>query len=124
MDRFFVVVGSISALIGVAAGAFGAHALKTRVAPDLLAVFDTASRYQLIHALALLVVGWACVRWPAKAVHWAGIAFLIGTVFFSGGLYAFALSGVRAFAVLAPLGGVALLCGWALLAWGVWRAAN
>ncbi len=63
-DRLFVVLGALSAFIGVAAGAFGAHALKARLAPDLLAIFETGSRYQLMHALALLAVAWACDRWP------------------------------------------------------------
>lgn len=121
-DRLFVVLGAVSAFIGVGAGAFGAHALKARLAPDLLAVFDTASRYQLIHALALLAVGWACHRWPASRVHWAGWCFVAGTVLFSGSLYALALTGVRALGAITPFGGVAFLAGWALLGWAVWRA--
>ena len=124
MDRLFFVLGSLSGFIGVAAGAFGAHALKSRLAPELLASFETASRYQLIHALALLAVGWACARWPTRMVRWAGGAFVIGTLFFSGSLYVFALSGERAFSMLAPVGGLAFLCGWALLAWGAWRTGR
>jgi uncharacterized membrane protein YgdD (TMEM256/DUF423 family) len=121
-DRLFVVLGAASAFIGVAAGAFGAHALKARLAPDLLAVFDTGSRYQLIHALALLAVGWACQRWPESPVRWAGWSFVAGTVLFSGSLYALALTGVRALGAVTPFGGVAFLAGWVLLAWAAWRA--
>ncbi len=122
MVRIFFLLASLSGFIGVAAGAFGAHALKSRLAPDLLAVFDTASRYQVTHALGLLAVAWAYQQWAGSAIRWAGICFVIGTVFFSGSLYALALSGVRGFGMIAPLGGVALLLGWALLAAGAWRA--
>jgi len=122
LDRLFVLLGALSAFIGVAAGAFGAHALKARLAPDLLAVFDTGARYQLVHALALLAVAWACERWPGTPMRWAGWCFVIGTVLFSGSLYALALTGARALGAVTPFGGAAFLLGWALLAWGAWRA--
>lgn len=124
LDRLFVLLGALSAFIGVAAGAFGAHALRSRLAPDLLAVFDTAARYQLIHALALLAVAWACARWPAAPVRWAGWCFVAGTLLFSGSLYALALTGVRALGAVTPLGGVAFLLGWLVLAWSAWRGAR
>lgn len=121
VDRLFVILGALSAFVGVGAGAFGAHALKARLAPDLLAVFDTGARYQLVHALALLAVAWACQRWPESRVPWAGWCFVAGTVLFSGSLYALALTGVRSLGAITPLGGVAFLAGWALLAWSAWR---
>ena len=124
LDRLFVVLGALSAFVGVAAGAFGAHALKARLAPDLLAVFDTGARYQLIHAVGLLAVAWACTRWPQSPVRWAGWSFVLGTVLFSGSLYALALTGVRALGAVTPFGGVAFLAGWALLAWSAWRAGR
>jgi uncharacterized membrane protein YgdD (TMEM256/DUF423 family) len=124
LDRLFVILGALSAFIGVAAGAFGAHALKARLEPDLLAVFDTGARYQLIHALALLAVAWACQRWPASPVRWAGWCFVAGTVLFSGSLYVLALTGVRGLGVVTPFGGAAFLLGWALLAWSAWRGAR
>lgn len=123
-DRLFFVLGALSAFIGVAAGAFGAHALKARLAPDLLAIFDTGSRYQLIHALALLAVAWACHRWPGTPVRWAGWCFVAGTLLFSGSLYALALSGQRGLGAVTPFGGVAFLLGWALLAWSAWRGGR
>ena len=123
-DRLFVLLGALSGGIGVAAGAFGAHALKARLAPDLLAVFDTAARYQLTHALALLAVAWACARWPSAALRWAGACFLVGTALFSGSLYLLALTGARGFGAVAPFGGAAFLLGWVLLAWGAWRGAR
>jgi uncharacterized membrane protein YgdD (TMEM256/DUF423 family) len=123
-ERLFVILGSASAFIGVGAGAFAAHALKARLAPDLLAIFDTGARYQIIHALGLLAVAWACDRWRGAAARWAGWCFIAGTVLFSGSLYALALSGMRGFGAITPLGGVAFLLGWALLAWSAWRAGR
>ena len=124
MDRILVVVGSLVALLGVAAGAFGAHGLKSRLTPELLAVFETGVRYQLVHALALLAVAWVCSRWPGRAASAAGLLFLIGIVVFSGSLYLLALTGVRSFGAVTPLGGVAFLAGWACLAWAGWRAGR
>jgi uncharacterized membrane protein YgdD (TMEM256/DUF423 family) len=116
MDRLFVMLGAASAFLSVAAGAFGAHALRSRLAPELLAVFETAARYQMYHALALLAVGWVAARWPGPLAQWAGWLFLAGTVLFSGSLYALALSGVRWLGAITPLGGAAFLAGWICLA--------
>ncbi len=80
MDRVFFIVGTVLAALGVAAGAFGAHALRGRLAPDLLTAFETGVRYHLIHALALLSVAWAATRWPGQAVNAAGWLFLVGTL--------------------------------------------
>lgn len=121
VDRTFVAIGAISAFLSVAAGAFGAHALRGRLTPESLAVFETAARYQMYHALGLLAVGWVVTRWPAGPARWAGLLFLVGTVLFSGSLYVLALSGIRWFGVITPLGGVALLVGWLLLGFTVTR---
>jgi uncharacterized membrane protein YgdD (TMEM256/DUF423 family) len=122
MQRLAFGMGAISAFIGVAAGAFGAHGLKLRVSPDQLAVFETAVRYQLVHALALLAVTWAAARFPGRATTLAALFFILGTVLFSGSLYAMVLTGVRGLGVITPVGGVALLAGWACLAWAALRA--
>ena len=121
MDRAFGMLGAASALVAVAAGAFGAHALRARLAPDLAAVFETAVRYQMYHALALLFTAWAAARWPLAPVRAAGWLFVAGTVVFSGSLYLLALTGVRGFGAVTPLGGLAFLAGWLSLAVGVWR---
>ncbi len=121
MDRLFFVLGAVSGALSVAAGAFGAHALKARLAPELLAIFDTAARYQALHALALLAAAWACTRWPGRAARVAGWCFVLGTVLFSGSLYALALSGVRALGAITPAGGVLLIAGWLALALAAWR---
>lgn len=122
MDRLFFSLGAVSAGLGVALGAFGAHALKARLAPDLLAVWETGVRYQIYHALGLLAVAWAASRWPGTAVNASGWAMVAGTVLFSGSLYLLALSGVRWLGAVTPLGGVAWIVGWGLLAWSAWRA--
>jgi uncharacterized membrane protein YgdD (TMEM256/DUF423 family) len=122
MDRPFFALGAISAAIAVAAGAFGAHALKARLPPDLLAVFETGVRYHLFHALGLLAVAWAAARFPGPAVAWAGWLLVAGTVLFSGSLYALALTGLRGLGAVTPLGGVAFIAGWALLAWAALRS--
>jgi uncharacterized membrane protein YgdD (TMEM256/DUF423 family) len=118
MERTFLALGALSAGISVAAGAFGAHALKARLSPDLLAIFETGARYQMYHALGLVAAAWAASRGPAAhgAAAWAGWLFVLGTVLFSGSLYALALSGVRALGAVTPLGGVAFLAGWIALA--------
>ena len=115
MDRLFATLGSLSALIAVAAGAFGAHALRARVAPDPLAVFETAARYQMYHALGLLGVAWIASRVPGNLALWAGWLFIAGTILFSGSLYALALSGVRGLGAITPLGGLAFMAGWLCL---------
>jgi uncharacterized membrane protein YgdD (TMEM256/DUF423 family) len=115
-DRAFFVLGSVSALLSVAAGAFGAHALRSRLAPEMLALFETAARYQMYHALALLAVAWAVGRWPGPLMVWSGWLFIAGTLLFSGSLYALALTGLRWLGAITPLGGVCFLVGWLCLA--------
>lgn len=115
-ERTFFRIGALSALIAVAAGAFGAHALRGRLAPDLLQVFETAARYQVYHALALLAVAWAASRTDGAGTRWAGWLFVAGTVLFSGSLYLLALTGTRWLGAVTPVGGAAWIGGWAILA--------
>jgi uncharacterized membrane protein YgdD (TMEM256/DUF423 family) len=123
MERRFLMLGAFSGFIGVAAGAFGAHALRMRLSADLLAVFETGARYQMYHALALLATAWATTRLPGALTAAAGWCFVAGTVLFSGSLYALALTGVRALGAVTPLGGVAFLAGWLCLALAATRRA-
>ncbi len=120
MERTFAGLGSISALIAVVAGAFGAHSLRQRIEPDLLAVFETAARYQMYHALALLAAAWASTAWGGAAIRLAGWLFVLGTFLFSGSLYALALTGSRWFGAVTPLGGLAFIAGWCAFAWSAW----
>ena len=122
MDRVFFALGALSAFIGVATGAFGAHALKARLTPDMLAVFEVGVRYQMYHALALLACAWAMTKWPGPLVIAAGWLFVAGTVVFSGSLYVLSLSGVRWLGAVTPIGGLALLAGWLCLATAALRA--
>lgn len=122
--RVFLTIGAVLAGISVAAGAFGAHALKAILTPEMLAVFETGARYQMYHALALIAVGLSLERRPRPAFAGAGWAFLVGIALFSGSLSALALSGLRVFGALTPLGGLAFLIGWGLLAWGWWQQAE
>jgi uncharacterized membrane protein YgdD (TMEM256/DUF423 family) len=121
MERLFFAIGALSAFVGVAAGAFGAHGLKSRLDADMLAVFETGVRYQMYHSFALLAVAWAATRWPGTAVTAAGWCFVAGIVIFSGSLYVLSLAGLRWMGAITPLGGVAFLVGWLLLAWGIRR---
>ena len=122
MDRVFFALGALSAFLGVAAGAFGAHALKSRLAPDMLAVFEVAVRYQMYHAFAMIACAWAATKWPGMLVNAGGWLFVAGTIVFSGSLYALSLSGVRWLGAITPLGGLAFLAGWICLAAAALRA--
>jgi uncharacterized membrane protein YgdD (TMEM256/DUF423 family) len=116
-DRVFSLLGAISGFLAVAAGAFGAHALRARLGADLLATFETGVRYQMYHALALMAAAWLTTRTTAPQAVWAGWLFLGGTVVFSGSLYVLVLSGHRWLGAITPLGGLAFLGGWICLAW-------
>ena len=120
MDRVFFATGCVSAVVAVALGAFGAHGLRARLGPDLLATFEIGVRYQMYHALALLAVGLALSRWPSSAGVLAGWLFVAGTLVFSGSLYVLALSNLRWLGAITPIGGAAFIVGWIVLAWSVW----
>jgi len=115
--RGFFTLGAVSAFFAVAAGAFAAHGLKGRLSPELLSVFETAARYQMYHALALLATAWAATRWPGRRTAAAGWLFVAGTVVFSGSLYALALTGIRTLGAITPVGGLSFLAGWICLGW-------
>ncbi|MBA4158714.1 MAG: DUF423 domain-containing protein [Gemmatimonadetes bacterium] len=122
MARTFWALGAVFGFLGVAAGAFGAHALRARVEPGLLAVFETAVRYQMYHALGLFAVALLLGRAPSRAARAAGWLFTGGILVFSGSLYLLVLSGVRWLGAITPIGGVAFLAGWLLLGRAGWRA--
>ena len=121
MDRFFFIVGAIMAFLAVALGAFGAHALKNRLTPDMLDIFEVGVRYHMYHALGLLAVAWATSRWPESNLTAAGWAFIVGIIIFSGSLYILSMTGMRWFGAITPLGGLAFLIGWAILVWSLGR---
>ena len=125
MDHLFIRLGAVAGFVGVALGAFGAHALRARLSADHLAVFETGVRYQLVHALALVLVGvlinlappvGGAGRRPARLTNAAGWCFTVGIVLFSGSLYILSITGTSALGVVTPLGGLFFLTGWACLA--------
>jgi uncharacterized membrane protein YgdD (TMEM256/DUF423 family) len=121
--RLFVFVGALLAALAVLCGAFGAHALKSRLTADMLTVWHTAVEYHFYHALGLLLVGLVAARLPGSAmVRWAGGLMVGGVVLFSGSLYALVLMDDRALGAVTPAGGVLLIAAWGLLAAGVVRA--
>lgn len=115
MNRNYLALGAISAGLGVALGAFAAHALKMHLLPPALATFEVAVRYQMYHALALLVVGLLAERRESRLLDMSGALFIAGTVLFSGSLYMLSLSGVKWLGAITPFGGVAFLAGWGCL---------
>ena len=115
MNRF-LALGSLFAFLAVAAGAFGAHALRSRLSAESLGIFETAARYQMYHALALLAVAWVTEKSPGRFEVWAGWLFAVGIMIFSGSLYLLAITGMRWLGAITPIGGVAFLAGWACLA--------
>jgi uncharacterized membrane protein YgdD (TMEM256/DUF423 family) len=116
MDRTFLLIGALGGFIAVALGAFGAHALRGRLTPDMLAVFETGVRYQMYHVLALLLVAAIVPRFGGWLVLSAGWLFVAGIVLFSGSLYLLAFTGVTMLGAVTPVGGLAFLLGWAALA--------
>lgn len=120
MARLFLTLAAVSGFLAVAFGAFGAHGLRERLTPDMLAIFEVGVRYQMYHALALLGVALALERWPSGPLAIAGWSFVIGTLIFSGSLYVLTLTGIRWLGAITPIGGVAFLVGWGALAWAAW----
>lgn len=121
MERHFLGIGALSACIAVAAGAFGAHGLRDLVSAERLAVWETAARYQMYHALGLLIVAYLAAQKTAGPARLGGWLFVAGTILFSGSLYALTLTGITILGAITPLGGLAFIVGWLVLAWGVWR---
>ena len=116
MDKLFFALGALVGALGVAAGAFGAHALEARLAPDRLELFELAARYQMIHALALIAAAWAAQRWPSGMTNAAGWRLLGGVLIFCGTIYALAFGAPRILGAVTPIGGLSLIVGWLLLA--------
>lgn len=116
-DRKLVFAGAINMFIAVGAGAFGSHGLKKMLTPDMLAIWQTAVTYQMVHALGLLLIGLLLRNGFAPMLKLAGWLMLAGIVLFSGSLYVLAFTGVRVLGAITPIGGLGFLAGWALLAW-------
>lgn len=123
--RQILIAGAISGFLGVALGAFGAHALKPMLAQSgRLETFELAVRYQFYHALALLLVGFWQRTHTASTLSWAGLLLTTGMIFFSGSLYGLCLTGITSLAFLTPFGGVLLLAGWAMVIAAAWKTGK
>ena len=116
MAQWWLVIGSVAGFLGVAGGAFGAHALKARLSEQMLANFETGTRYLLVHAVALLVVGVLAGREEGRDLRVVGWAFSFGMLVFTGTLWTMALTGYRWLGAITPVGGTALIIGWLALA--------
>ena len=120
--RIVLTLAAALLFVAVGTGAFGAHALRARLAPDALAIWQTAVQYHFWHGLGLLGTGILLLQRPESgALVWAAVLFVAGIVLFSGSLYALALTDAKALAIVTPFGGVAFLCAWAALGWAAWR---
>jgi uncharacterized membrane protein YgdD (TMEM256/DUF423 family) len=121
--KLFIALGALAALLAVLLGAFGAHALRARLGPDMLAIWRTGVEYHFYHALGLLAVGLLAMHLPESSpLRWSGWLMFAGILVFSGSLYILALSGVRWWGAVTPIGGTAFIAAWALFAAAVLRA--
>jgi uncharacterized membrane protein YgdD (TMEM256/DUF423 family) len=115
LDKTFFALGALLGGLGVAAGAFGAHALRDHLAPERLAQYELAVRYQLYHAFALMAAAWAARQWPDSTATTAGWLFVVGVLIFCGTVYALAFGSPRWFGAITPIGGISLIAGWLFL---------
>lgn len=120
-DRYLVMAAALCLLVGVGAGAFGAHGLKRILSPDMMQIWHTAVLYQLIHGLGMLGIAALAARFGSPLLEWAGALMLAGIVLFSGSLYVLALSGTKWLGAVTPLGGTAFIIAWALVALAAYR---
>ena len=124
MPKLFIILAALNGFIAVSLGAFAAHGLSSRLTEQLLSTFQTGVQYQMYHTLALFGVGILCLHYPASTpLRGAGLLFLAGIMVFSGSLYILALSGIRWLGAITPIGGIAFLAGWGMLAWFAWSEA-
>jgi uncharacterized membrane protein YgdD (TMEM256/DUF423 family) len=125
MIKALLIGAGLSGFIGVALGAFGAHALKAVLSSEMLVVYRTGVDYQFVHTLALIAVVVLALKFPAiGAWQWSGVFFLIGIIVFSGSLYALALSGVKILGAVTPIGGLCFLIGWSLFTWSAYQSLD
>ena len=121
--KTFGILGSINAALAIILGAFGAHALRDHLSPELFATYQTGVQYHLYHGLGLLLVA-ALVSYAPQSIafKWSGLVMQVGIFLFSGSLYALSLSGIRWIGAITPFGGLAFITAWVLLALAIWRA--
>ena len=124
-SKWFFILGGVNMILAVALGAFGAHALKVGLPPDLMAAYHTGNQYHFYHALGLFAVASAAGFLPgSRFIRWSGAFILAGLILFSGSLYVLSLTGQRWLGIITPFGGTAFLVGWLPLALGVWKGSK
>lgn len=123
-DRQLVITASLVLLVGVGAGAFGAHGLRRIISPDLLSVWQTAVLYQLIHGLGILAIAVLGAKFGSSLLSNAGLVMFAGIVIFSGSLYVLALTGTKWLGAITPIGGLAFIVAWAMVALAAYRTAQ
>ncbi|WKV12383.1 DUF423 domain-containing protein [Marivirga harenae] len=122
--KLIIILGSISGAIAVILGAFGAHALKDNLsAAGRLETYETAVKYQMYHSLALILLGILMLHFQHRLLSYASYSFLLGTIIFSGSLFALCATGISKLGAITPIGGVFLIAGWVLLAIGIYKTA-
>lgn len=121
-DRQLTILAALNMMVAVGAGAFGAHGLKRMLSPELLAIWQTGVMYHLIHALGIFIIALLGARYGSSLLSWAGLVMFVGILLFSGSLYILSLTGTRWLGAVTPLGGVAFLAAWAMVALAAWRA--
>ncbi|MEC0107305.1 DUF423 domain-containing protein [Paenibacillus taichungensis] len=122
MQRKWMMLGAVMTMLSVAIGAFGAHMLKEKIGADAIAVYETGVQYHMIHAIGLLIIGLTAGQLgPSTKLKWAARLLFIGIIIFSGSLYVLSISGIKILGAITPIGGVAFIVGWLLLAIDVWQ---
>ncbi|MGV2885115.1 MULTISPECIES: DUF423 domain-containing protein [Paenibacillus] len=122
MQRKWMMLGAVLTMLAVAIGAFGAHMLKEKIGADAIAVYETGVQYHMIHAIALLIIGLTAGQLGSSTkLKWAARLLFIGIIIFSGSLYVLSISGIKVLGAITPIGGVAFIVGWLLLAIDVWQ---
>jgi len=120
-NRNILISGAIFMALAVLLGAFGAHALKKVLSPEMLAIYKTGVEYQFYHALGLLIVGLVGFHFDSKWLRWSGILLIVGIVIFSGSLYALSISGIKILGAITPIGGLSFVAGWIFLAIAIFK---
>jgi uncharacterized membrane protein YgdD (TMEM256/DUF423 family) len=124
VEKSFLALAAILAGLAVMLGAFGAHGLKSKLSPEMMAVFQTAVQYHMWHALGLGIAALAALHWPQlNGLRWAGWLMVVGVMLFSGSLYALALTSIKSFGAITPMGGLALILAWIVFAVSIWKSS-
>lgn len=123
-ERQLIIAGALALFVGVGAGAFGAHGLKRMLSPDMLAIWHTAVLYQMVHGLGMLLIALLGARFGSPLLNYAGTVMFAGIVIFSGSLYVLVLSGTKWLGAITPIGGLAFLVAWAMVAVAAYRGAQ